>query len=669
MNSKSTLALVVLAGVAALWFFKGDAWGPHIGIKPAHPEPPKSTATVTLDGLSPAAINKVEIAFASGDPFVLERAATESGWKLPGNWPLRKLDVEELVETLGKLRSRFQAIPLPEGSDLSQYGLASDQNPLVVKLTANNQLLTLTFGEPKPAAGETAFTRPAYVRVNDAPEVLKLGPDVMPVVRRSADSYRRRTLFPDVERVKIAGAGSPASPFGAPPANEAPAMVALPGEDTVSIRVAAAVPKVWNLDLAPFFTFALVRIGKLPEPAIFAKNGEPVVQLDRLADAWALDAPAHDRADPVRMRAVLAAVADLWVDSFADADSMDMRLLTARHLPVLFDPLAGYAALCRLPVDVRTGLAGAKESVTVKRKSGEPVTIRFGGIAKVVERDETITVPGGPPGSPPRTIPNKVQSAYRFAQLDGNPQVFVVATEKLSDLFASASALADAQIARFAREDVREIAIRPNSRPEIKLTLTKGNPKATKLEEQQDRWFLDAKPNPLLADTTRVNELLDQLSGFRATGPERTIYPADAMPVETRVAITTRDKRPEGDPDGPAREFTLLLGKPDFAKRRLLVQLAGWPRVTLADNALGPDDPDAWVSALLFPNTISELVDRPALAYRNRRLFDAAAELSGVSVAGKFALKRDPDEWKLTSPITSDSDPGKAGQLALRSRD
>ena len=196
MNSKSTLALLLLAGVAALGFFKGDAWGPHIGIKPAHREPPKSTATGTLDALSPGAINKVEIEFASSDPFVLERAVTDSGWKLPGNWPLRKPEVEELVETLGKLRSRFHAIPLPEGADLSQYGLASDQKPLVIKLTANNQLLTLTFGEPRPAPAETAFTRPAYVRVNDAPEVLKLGPDVMPVVRRSADSYRRRTLFP-----------------------------------------------------------------------------------------------------------------------------------------------------------------------------------------------------------------------------------------------------------------------------------------------------------------------------------------------------------------------------------------------------------------------------------------------------------------------------------------
>src|SRR5689334_20373388 len=107
MNVKSTAVLVLLAGVAALLYFKGDAWGPAVGITPAHREPAKSAAESQLDGLAPAAIKHVEVEYPSGESLVLDRAANETGWKLPGNWPLRKPEVEELINTLGSLRSRF----------------------------------------------------------------------------------------------------------------------------------------------------------------------------------------------------------------------------------------------------------------------------------------------------------------------------------------------------------------------------------------------------------------------------------------------------------------------------------------------------------------------------------------------------------------------------------
>ena len=207
-------------------------------------------------------------------------------------------------------------------------------------------------------------------------------------------------------------------------------------------------------------------------------------------------------------------------------------------------------------------------------------------------------------------------------------------------------------------------SIRPPGQPEIKLSLTRGNPKASRPEEQQDRWFLDAKPNPILADTGRVNELLDQLSGFRAGDPEQTQYPDKPAAAETRVTVVTRDKRPEGDPEGTKRTVTLLLGKPDALKRQVPVRLEGWPRVVLARDTRGPDDPDAWISALLFPTRVSDLIKQPAIAYRSRKLFDAAAELTGVSVAGGFDLKRTGEEWRLTAPVNSEADPGAAGKLA-----
>ena len=110
MNGKATLALGLLAGIAGLWLWKGDAWAPHIGIKPAHPEPPKSAAAGTLDAMTPAAIARVEVQLPSGDPFVIERAPTDAGWKLPGNWPREARD-RGTRQTLGTLRTRFHAIP------------------------------------------------------------------------------------------------------------------------------------------------------------------------------------------------------------------------------------------------------------------------------------------------------------------------------------------------------------------------------------------------------------------------------------------------------------------------------------------------------------------------------------------------------------------------------
>ena len=300
---------------------------------------------------------------------------------------------------------------------------------------------------------------------------------------------------------------------------------------------------------------------------------------DRLADEWALESP----------RTIMPNQVGFARCSRPRPTCGSIPLLPPRQwtcacpplapLPTLFDSFAGLGRFATISTDLRTGLAGATESLTVTRRNGEPVTIRFGGIAKMGEREEMISVPGGPPGSPPRMIPNKVFSSYRFAHLDGNP-LFVVPAEKLPDLFATTSALVDSQVARFNRDEVREIVLHPSGHPEIKLAMTKGNPKSTKAEEKENRWFIDAKPNPILADTARVNELLDQLSGFRAGEPERNLYPAEPARPSTRVTIITRNKRPDGEPDGPAHELTLLLGPPNYAKRQLPVQLAGWPRTS-----------------------------------------------------------------------------------------
>lgn len=672
MNSKSTLALVLLAGAAGAWLWKSDEWGPKIGLKPSHAEPPLSQAASILNSLTPASLTRVEVIFPSSDPLILERPSTDSGWKMPGNWPLRKPEVEELVDLLGNLRTRFQAIPILETTDLPKYGLAPDQKPLIVKLTTNSQVITLTFGNPSPGIGETVFTRPGFVRINDLQEVLQLGPDVMLVVHRPADSYRRRQLFTDVERVKLSPSNTVPNPLSPTSGPEAPVAVALPGEETASIQVSRPPVRLFGIPVPRLDgTFTLTRQGKLPEPAIYTKGGEPTIPPDRLADVWSLSAPERDHAEPGRLRSLLTAVADLWVDEFVSPTS-DVRMAVARQfvMPLPFDSIASVAARAApIPFDVRTGLENSKLAVTVKQTRGEAVTIRFGEIAKTGERTETMTLPGGPPGTPPQTIPRRIPIEYRFAKLDGNPLVFVVAAEKQQDLSPTVEQLTDSQVARFSADEVQEVVIRHPDHPEVKLTRKKGNPKSTTPAETMDRWFLDAKPNPLLADTIRVNELLNQLAAFRSDKPDQITYPKNAPTPETFITIVAREKRAEGEPDAPARTFNLKVGKPDSIKRLLPIQLEGWPRVTLASDQLGPEDPESWIGSKLFPKTISGLLTRMPQTYRGRKLFDTTdTTLSSVNVttaSGGFALaKNDTGDWKLTAPQSSDADPGKATQLA-----
>jgi hypothetical protein len=685
MNWKSTLALVVLAGVAGLWFFKGDDWGQSVGLKPAHPEPAKSVAVGALDALKPGALTRVEIAFRSGDPLVLERADSNSEWKMPGNWPLRKPEAEELVDILGHLRTRFHALPLGEAADLTPYGLAPDQKPIVVKLTAGGQPLTLTFGEPKTSEGDTAFTRPAYVRVNDSPEVLKIGPDAMPVVRRPADSYRRRQLFPDVERVKFAGA-SPASPFG-PPGGETATTVTIPGPSVTDIFVSQPTHlHFFSFDLSAYGDrFELHRTGKLPEPGIKSKGAEPALSPDRLADVWQLFSPLVANVEPGRLRSLLAAISDLWVDQFVPAPevhfALDSKEAIAQLIPIPFEsplalavrayPESGYLDPLRskVPVDERANFQSEEKSrsVRVVHPGQGPVQIRFGGIAKITEREETINIPAGPPGSPPRSVTNKIPTVYRYARIEGNPQVFIVSGEKFSDLFASVPDLVDSRVVRLDADEVQEVVLTDptGKRPTVRLVRKKSNPNATNPEEKEDRWFLDAQPNPLLADTGRVSELLDRISGFRASGIDKHVAPTPVPPTQTEILVIAREKRAEGEPDAPLRRYTLLLGRGDATRLLLPVRTEGSQQVSLVDNKLGFDNPDSWISSWLFPQTLSATFERPPIAYRSRKLFNTAdTSLDGVAVAGGFTLKKDGADWRLTAPLSSEADPVAANSLA-----
>lgn len=674
MNSKSTVLLVLLACAAGAWWWKGDEWAAQLklGAKPRTGADSPSLAAVE-SAFTPGAITRIELPGAAGEAFVLEKADTPAGWKLPGNWPLRPQEAGELAALFTNLRTRFQPIPVTADADLTRYGLAPGQKPLVVKVTAGNTTHTLRFGESPVNPDEPAFTRPAFVRIDDNPEVLRLGPDVLPVLRRSADSYRKRQLFPDADRVKLAVGAGPASPFGPPPAAGGVTTATLLGDKVkgVAVRGPGGEVSIYGLKVpVADGAFELKRVGPMPAPVAAEKGADPAVTPDRIAGAWELASPIRDRVDPAKLQKLLAAVPDLWVEDFAN--NTDQLFALADFLAAPTAPglaAVGVAVAAETGKESwflkRTGLVAPERTLTITPAAGDDLVIQFGAVAKVQEKDETVNTPAMP-GRPPMPITRKVPEEYRFARLANNPQVFVVKADKLADLFAKIGELKDARVARFAPDDVQELVVTMKGRPPVKLTRKAGNPKAADAADRTDRWYIDHQPNPMLADAGKVDELLGQLAGLQAAGADVVVggdpKAFDLDPAGTTVALTVREKRPDDQPRAPEQRFTLLVGKPDATTKKLPVQVAGWPRISLVGNESGPD-PKA---------TLVSLIERPPIAYRSRKLFDTAeSKLESVRVAaeGPFAVADLPlpaggTAWKLTEPFAADTDPTKTGPFA-----
>jgi Domain of unknown function (DUF4340) len=186
MNLKTTIFLIALLGAGAgVWFWfetrqTGDAASP--------------TATFLEQSLVANKITRIEATRGKESRFILEK--TGAAWYLPGTWPARPQETEQLIATLTSLRTRFSPTPLPSGADLKPYGL--DDHPLTLKVTAGDETHTLRFGEEP--GDSNRFTRAAYVRLDDQMEVIRLGPGVLAALDRKLDYFRQRRLFP-FERV------------------------------------------------------------------------------------------------------------------------------------------------------------------------------------------------------------------------------------------------------------------------------------------------------------------------------------------------------------------------------------------------------------------------------------------------------------------------------------
>jgi hypothetical protein len=618
------LLLLVVAGGAVL--LAPERVLPPLGL--GRPTPAASESVATLSGLTADKLTKLELTRKDQPTLTLLRDPN-GRWAQPGDWPVREKQVNELVAAVAGLKSRFQ--PAPVGDDPAAFGLADADRPYTVSLQAEGKTVALTFGQTKDGA--------AYVRVGDRPEVLRVGPDVFQVIARNPDEYRRRQLFPDAVRVKLAGEGAGVGPQ------------AIPADRIKEVKLTG-----------PDGTFTLKRLAPNPTPRRDpdAAAGGPAASTAQMADGWELlvakggGAPLRDRVDPAKLKAVLTAVPDLWADGFPrkTADEAGLK---------------------------ETGLDKPERTLTLLPESGKPITLKIGGVSRTVERKEPAPTP---PGSPFPMPPGErtVKENYHYAKFENNPLVFEVKADRFADLFAKPDDLRDATLARFTADEAQTVEITLPVKPTdpaaavggpaaavatkaeptaVTLTKKKGNPNAQRDEDKQDRWYVGDR----LAEAGKVTELLDAVAKLEAKTPADRLDDAnpDLPPGFARldgptVKVTAQAKVLEGDPPPPPRTYTIQFTGRDAVTKKLAVTVAGWPRVNLVDDA------------------VVSLADRGPLAYRSRRLFDTAeATLAQVAVAKAdgpaFELtgadkSGGGTEWKLTKPVAVDPDPAKAAKLA-----
>jgi hypothetical protein len=653
------LLLLVLAGGVAVLVFTNVA-RQTVGLPVSTPA---NTPAVGVS-IDPAKVTRVELTGGTQQLTLVRDAAGQ--WTQPGAWPVREKEVAELLAAVTSIKTRH--LPIPHGGELAKFGLADSKQ---VTLAADT-LTTLHFGQ---AADGTA-----YVRVGNSSDVLRIAPDVLSVVNRPLDTYRRRQLFSDLARAKLNADGSITI-------NAVP----LPGDAVTRIDVSG-----------PDGSYTLARTSPNPAPRRDpdVPAAPPAVYVSQIAQGWELNTGSvKDRGEPGKLRSALSVVPELWVEGFPNPEAVG-QLATAffATAPTLLpaaifttanpefekDLLAQFSGLTAERVAARTpphaavggGLAGLvvaeqypKERRVTVATAGSTVTLRIGAVSRTEKGPEPETPP---PGQPP--MPS-VDTKFHYAKLENNSLVFEVRADRFADLFAKPDDLRDPLVARFTPDEAQEVEITIPKHPEavaaavgglglpgfdgkptvVKLTKKKGDPFAEREDDRTDRW----KVGDQLAQSEKVTELLDALSKLEAKTPAERAddgkAPADFAKLDGfSVKVTAQAKAVDGDVVPPARTYTVALAARNPATKKLAVSVAGWPRVSLVDDA------------------VVALAERGPLAYRSRRLFDTAEMKLEMLTVKKpdgttYSLANRPErgqsKWALTSPMTIDPDKAKANKL------
>ena len=569
MNLKTTLVLLILLVTGAFWFWLAPPLPAFLGGSPPPADSaPRTTLEVLEHELTAQKLDRIEI--GQGASRILLTRGPQGDWTIAGQWLTRPREVQELVHTLTSLRSRFKPIRIGSAG-LEPFGLEMPALTLIV--TADNKSYRLKLGEEP--TNPNRFTRDTFLLLGepdgkggfiDRPEVVRVAPGLLAKLDHTVDYYLQRRLFPS-ERV----AKSPDDPE---------------------------------------------KIDKLTAGAVTIKGPTSNFTLDHKAGEWNLKEPTRDRADPEKLRTVLAAVPDVWADHFVRNAKKD---------------LAEY------------GLDKPEQTIAVTRNDGTTVTLLIGKESPRTEERKVTRQP--PPGQPLPPMVEKVVQKFRYAKLAGNDQIFEIKADKLTDLFLPFGDLRDAKLARYRGEDARRVEVKYK---DVDIVLAR----------KDGKWRLE-KPISADAEAAKITELLDKLSGLETRGADvndkADLKEQQLDPPAGVVAVTIEDevKNAAGETEKKQRTIKYVLGKHDAEKKKLALRVDDWPRVNVVDDAL------------------VKLIDRPALAYRGRSVFDLAGkELEQIDVQRgdeKYTLKnvgKVGPKWELTAPVQAEADAAKAATLA-----
>lgn len=566
MNLKTTLALLALAAVGATLWFLDLPLPVQLGGKAREITLDQGTLGFLDQDLKGEKLTRIEVR-SGGQRVVLERAG--GVWSLPGGWPTRRPQVEQLVELLTSLRSRFLPIPLKDG-DLKEHGL--DSAAVVVRVDLGDRAHALAFGEK--ASGDSHFAKPTYLRLDEKVEIVQLVPNLIATLRQPSEHYQQRRLFP-YERV---------------------------ARDADSAE----------------------RIERLDAKELTVTTQDSTYRLVKTGEDWELTAPIKDRADPDKLRTILTAVSDLWAEQFVtpkkDGEKTDF------------------------------GLDKPEQTIRVVPPAGKPITLLIGKTARTKTRKVMRPPPPGlPPGMPPEPQAHMVQEEYRYARLENNDQIFEIKADKFTDFFVKADTLRDTRLARFRADDARRVEIVHGDQKVVLVKETK------KEEKDRDRWKIE-EPIKIDAESSRVTELLDRLSGLSARDKDILDKAEESHGLKKPAAIVTVSlEETTADKSKKQRTIAFTIGRPEKQpadKAKLFVQLAGWDRVNAIEDA---------------KDELLKLLQRRAIAYRGRRVLDFNAtdvvKLEIKRPSETYVLEKEKDAWRLTAPVKADADAGKAASL------
>ena len=674
MNFRTTFFLLLAGGAVGAIVWKRDAIADWAGLNKGVARTDTSVAAGPLGNIKAEHVTGVTVHVPGGTPVTLSASGPGKPLELPGNWPVRRNEVAELVGVLTSLQSRFQPIPLTPDTVSSTFGLdfTGNQEPIIVDVATEpsagtRQSTRFYFGQPATPPGANPFLQPAYVRVNQEVAVHVIGQEVLALLKRPLDFYRKRQVFPEAERLKIADSARDLN-------GAQPTFLLTDAVRTVTVN-------------GPNGAYNLQRIAPTPKPAppIDKPTGEAVLPATALAESWRLVSPVADQVDPVKLKNVLTAIPDLWVEQFII--NTDPLSSLASFNPVLFGdlPLASVARFAggivqseayaeNGPFLQLTGLKDPPMTLALTLADGSTRTLLIGKVSRTTKRTEPAPppmIPGQPP-SPPKII----EEPYYYAKLPNTPLVFEIKGERLKDVFLlqpppegpkaepvgkAHDQLRDANILRFDAENILGVEIRGNNQT-LSLRKTRKDPKAESESARTDRWDLTA-PFTSLAEAKQVTDLLDPLDKLAAKKGE-IIDRAALHAVVGSVGVIDLSIAGLGDDQAisvrltsderskvPAR--TLKVGRHDAVKKKMFV----WSPAT--PNRINQVDDAAWA-----------VVERQPRAYRALKLFDLGDDrVESIRVTGPkgaFGLREVLDTkktYQLTEPVTAGTDNDKSAKL------